>query len=332
VKKSLGWAFVVSAIFLVPIYLLTDWQQLLHILRHVSIDYLLAAFFVLFVANVVRAIRFRLLDHTRQRLLFWWLVNQVYNLMTATLPGGAGEAATVLVLKRLSSYSLPGGIRVLLVTRLMDLAWFCVMLLLSLLFVSSVVTYVTPVVVLAGALLALTIILLLPVTEQYVLRFSKRLLPSSFRVSEKIRDSLENLHHIARQQREEGRHAKAMGQSAVVVFGSALSAHLTFLAFGVDFTWSQTLYCYGVYALFQLVPVQGIAGIGTQAAWWALALNAAGHLSDDYTALGILLYGTFFLFIALMGFTAWVVFLYLSAKKSQRLRNPNTTSIHSDRS
>ena len=330
-KKSLIWAFIFSVAFFIPLYFLTDWWQLLHILQHVSTDYLLAGFVVFFLANVARAIRFRLLDRTQQPLLFWWVVNQAYNLMTATLPGGAGEAATVLALKRLSSYSIPGGIRVLLMTRVMDLAWFCVMLLQSLLFISGTVTYVQPVIVLASALLALTVVLLHPATEQYILRFAKRLVPASFPFAVKIHDNLELLHDLAQQQRGESRHAKAIGLSFLVVYGAALSIHLTFLAFGIDFNLNQTLYCYGIYALFQLVPVQGIAGIGTQAAWWALALSAAGNLSDDFTALGFLLHATFYVFIAVLGFAALVIFLYLAAKKSRSDKNTNTTAINSDR-
>ena len=85
--------------------------------------------------------------------------------------------------------------------------------------------------------------------------------------------------------------------------------HLVLQAFGIEFTLIQSAYCYGVYAIFQVVPVQGIAGIGTQAAWWAIALKAAGYHSSDVIALGFILYGIFYLFIAVMGIFSFLFWL-----------------------
>jgi hypothetical protein len=61
------------------------------------------------------------------------------------------------------------------------------------------------------------------------------------------------------------------------------------------------------------VPVQGIAGIGTQPAWWALALNAAGYRSPDVIAFGIVLHGTFYVFIGAIGLSA--LFISLVSRK-----------------
>ena len=91
--------------------------------------------------------------------------------------------------------------------------------------------------------------------------------------------------------------------------GSAVSVHLLFRAIGVDFTPVQSFYCFGVYAFFQIVPVQGIAGIGTQAAWWSLALNAAGYQGADAIAIGFVMHGAYYLFITVLGFPSILIWL-----------------------
>ncbi len=98
-------------------------------------------------------------------------------------------------------------------------------------------------------------------------------------------------------------------QSVVMMIGSVVSLHLALRAFGIDFILVQSFYCYGVYAIFQIVPVHGIAGIGTQAAWWTIALNAAGYKAPDAIAMGFILYGTFYFFIALIGLFSLLVWL-----------------------
>jgi hypothetical protein len=99
--------------------------------------------------------------------------------------------------------------------------------------------------------------------------------------------------------------------------GAVILMHLILRSFGIDFTLSQSAYCFGVYAIFQIVPVQGIAGIGTQAAWFALALNAAGYRADDAIALGFVLHGTFYVFISSLGlFSLFVWFKGRGEKRS----------------
>jgi hypothetical protein len=101
-----------------------------------------------------------------------------------------------------------------------------------------------------------------------------------------------------------------------MMIAGVVSVHLLLRSFGVDFSPLQSTYCYGVYMIFQIVPVQGIAGIGTQAAWWALALNAAGYHSNDLVALGFILHGSFYFFIAVIGLSA--LLLWLAGRKSRR--------------
>jgi hypothetical protein len=98
-------------------------------------------------------------------------------------------------------------------------------------------------------------------------------------------------------------------QSVIMMLVVMISVHLLLRSFGVDFTSIQSFYCFGVYAAFQTVPIQGIAGVGTQAAWWTIALNAAGYQGIEGIAIGFMLYGTFYFFVAFMGLSSLLLWI-----------------------
>ena len=60
-----------------------------------------------------------------------------------------------------------------------------------------------------------------------------------------------------------------------------------------------------------MIPIQGIAGIGTQPARWGVALIAAGYDGSDAVALAFFLHITFYLFIAAMGISAFIAWILL---------------------
>ena len=112
---------------------------------------------------------------------------------------------------------------------------------------------------------------------------------------------------VSKEQRSNNSYGGILSQSVLMWIGAIVLMHLVLRSFGIDFTFIQSAYCFGVYAIFQIVPVQGIAGIGTQAAWFALALNVAGYEAGDSVALGFVLHGTFYLFIASLGISSGLV-------------------------
>ena len=297
-----------SAGFMAFLLWRVDWEHFSLIAGRLDIKGMLIAFGVFILANLVRTHRFYLLDHTGEKLARWWIINQFYNFITATLPGGAGEAATVYVLKRFSMFNILSAMRILLLTRLMDLAALSGLFCFAAVQMNAYTPYRKTAIMLSGILSVLSMIALVPAIERLILRMMRKL-PGRMAIIQRVSGKLDELARIAEGYRKGNYLGVALLQSALIMAGSAVSVHLLFRAIGVDFTPVQSFYCFGVYAFFQIVPVQGIAGIGTQAAWWSLALNAAGYQGPDAIAIGFVMHGAYYLFITVLGFPSILIWL-----------------------
>lgn len=306
--KRLFWAILISAGFTAFLLSRIEWKQFPLIANRLDLKYLIAACSLFILANLVRAFRFYKLDHTDKKLAHWWNINAFYNFITATLPGGAGEAATIYVLKRSSKLNMLGAFRILLLSRVMDLFALSLLFFISAMLITSITPYRATAIWLSGILFLISSSALLRTSERFIINLIQRL-PARSAFIQKISEKLSELMKIAEEQRSKKIFRVALFQSVLMMAVGIVSVHLLLRSFGIHFTPMQSAYCYGIYMIFQIVPLQGFAGIGTQAAWWALALKAAGYSSPDTIVLGILLHGTFYLFIAILGVTALIAWL-----------------------
>lgn len=307
-KKRILWAILFSAGFMFFLLTRVEWKHFYLIAGRLDLKKLIAAYCVFLIGNLVRSFRFYKLDYMNKKLAYWWHVSAFYNFMTSTLPGGAGEAATAYVLKRYSGFNLLGAFRILLLSRFMDLFALSALLFLASVKMSSMTPYREVVIWLTGPLFLLTSIALIPATEQFVLRFLQKL-PGNSAFIQKACEKLNELLEITNERRGVSFYIITLTQSAIEKVAGVATLYMLLGSFGIDLSPIQSVYCYGVYMVFQIIPVQGIAGVGTQAAWWALALNAAGYEANDSIALGFILHGTFYLFISSMGGGSVLVWL-----------------------
>jgi hypothetical protein len=300
VKKRLLWAILFSILFLVFLLTRVEWTHFSMIAESLDSRWLIAAYCVFLLGNLVRAFRFIQLDHTGNNLAHWWNANAFYNFMTATLPGGAGEAATAYGLKKYSLLNMTGAFRILLIGRFMDVSALSILFFLAAISISSSTPYREVAIWLTGILFFMTLIALIPASERFLVKCLERL-PVKVLFIEKISKKLNELLEIVKERQSVKIYFFTSIQSLLSILAGVLTLQLLLRSLGIYFTPVQSIYCYGVYAIFQMVPVQGVAGIGTQAAWWALALNVAGYDAPNAIALGFILYGLFYLFIASMG-------------------------------
>ena len=299
VKKRLLWAIIISIGFMFFLLLRIEWEHFSLIAGRLDIKTLIAAYCVFILGNLVRTFRFYKLDHMDNKLTHWWNINAFYNFITSTLPGGAGEAVTAYVLKRFSKFNILGAFRILLLSRFMDLLALSALFFISAILISDVTPYREAAIWLSGTLFLISSVALLRSSEQFALKLIQRL-PGQNKLVQKVREKLTELLKIAEEQRSNNFFYITLIQSILMWIGSVAALYLALKSFGIDFTPVQSAYCFGVYALFQMVPVQGIAGIGTKAAWWALALTAAGYKAPDAVAMGIVLHATYYIFVTLL--------------------------------
>lgn len=312
-QRKLLFSFLVAALFLIPMLHLIDLSAFLERLRRIDANGLVVAFLILAAANFVRSFRFERLDDGGISLSNWWIINGFYNAITATFPGGVGEAVTAFAMKKTVRDEFLLSFRILILSRVMDLGCISLMLFFTAISMSGAWRGIT----LGVALFFLFVsaVLLVPATERLVLRIAGRVFRKGGRFTARLLTELEGLAAAVEQKRDIPSYVVALACSLLVIGCSALSVHEVVRSIGIDFSWVQSFYCFGVYALFQLVPLQGFAGIGTQAAWWALALGAAGYGGKDTLGLGAILYGTFYIFIFVLCLS---VILYWYIRKMAR--------------
>jgi hypothetical protein len=210
--------------------------------------------------------------------------------VTSTLPGGAGEAVTAYALKKFSKFNLMSAFRILILTRIMDLAGYSLLLLFTAILISETTPYRDAALLISGVLFIVSMIISHPRCERIIVKlFKKANSMSETRISKSF-------------------FGVTMFQTMFIIICAAFEVHYMLKSFGAEFILIQSLYCFSVYTLFQMVPVQGFAGIGTQAAWWSLALMVAGYKAPDVIAMGIILHGTFYAIItgmSLVALLAW---------------------------
>jgi uncharacterized membrane protein YbhN (UPF0104 family) len=306
--KKLLWAVLISTGFMFILLIRVEWEHFALLVGRLDITVLIIACAVFILSNLVRAFRFSKLDHTNEKLIHWWNINAFYNFITSTLPGGVGEAATAYALKRFTMFNILGALRILLLSRLMDLFAISALFFISALLIGSLTSYRETAIWLSGALFFFSLSALIPASERLVMRLLQKL-PGHFTLIQRLCERMSELIKIAEEQRNKSLFGVTLFQSVLMVMGAVISIHLVLRSFEADFTLVQSFYCYGIYAVFQIIPVQGIAGIGTKAAWWALALNAAGYRGQDSIAMGFMLYGIFYFFvvcIALLSLLIWL--------------------------
>ncbi len=309
IKKKLIFATLLSVVIMSFLLFKVDFDQFSLIANRINGTYCFLALIFLFLYHFVRSYRFQMLDHVGNKLGYWWNVNQVYNIITFTLPGGPGEAVSAYLLKRYSKFNMLSAVRIFLLTRLMDLAGFGALLLCTAILIRSDNPYRQAALWVSVLVLISSIIVTHPKAERLIMRLLQKI-PVKGRIMQKIYERLADVTKISEECFSGSVYGVSMFQSLLVAGSLALSTTFMMQALGTEFTLIQGLYCAGIYALFQVVPVHGVAGIGTQTTWWSIALSAAGYKASDAIAMGLVLHGSLYLLNGTLGLCAllfWIV-------------------------
>ncbi len=288
----------------------TDLSEIARRIRELPPRALLLAYAWLAVAGLVRAVRLRLLLATRVPVARAYAFHQLYNVVTAVVPTGLGEAASAWLLRRALRVPLHRGLVALLVGRLLDLAVLLGLFLLVLLAGTARITLGGDALVMTAAAM-LTVLLLLAVAHATAgARLARRLDAWALQI---------HGDHPARRLLRRG--LSLLGESlrllphgmqlwALVVLTlatqllSLAALHTLLGASGLELGYAEAIVCFVVYVLFRMLPLQGVGGIGTTAAWWAIALRALGVPAGESATVGAVLYVAFTVLLVLLCLTS----------------------------
>lgn len=265
-----------------------DFDELRRTLLRLPLASFLLALAIHAAIYAARAQRFRLLTSHAERpgFIATWLVSSAHNLAVYVIPAKVGEATFPLYLKSTCGTPLATGLASLVVSRLLDLATLCGMLALITLGLVLGEQWPGPTwaaLALIALLVALTLAFFglslrgerLIAVAQACVRLARlddtvlgrRLLDGSSRVAEALRVA-----------GSDGRIARALPLSiavwlgvfafyAVLALGFGLPEHVGFLeaSFGSSFA-----------VLTNLLPINALAGFGTQETGWVLGFHVLG--------------------------------------------------------
>jgi uncharacterized protein (TIRG00374 family) len=323
-RNVLRWSVAVgvSTLFVVLLVRRAGMRDIADGVARLPLRAMLVAFGWLVLAGWFRAARLRMLLPELPSLGQSYALNQISNLITAAVPAGVGEVASAWVFRRLADVSVERGAIALFVGRALDLAVVVALFLLAL--ASGHVHLGTH----AGRpALAATVILLALVAVGWSHVRSPEQLPATLdRFAGKVRADgrVRRVLHVVLRRVSDALRTLPRGRGVLTLLFLTLCTQLAALAaldvllsaIGVEIGYAGAAAAFLLYALLRMLPVQGVAGVGTHAAWWAISLSLLQVPADAAIAAGAALYVAFML--ALVALCATALPLLATGRKELR--------------
>ncbi|MEA3337016.1 MAG: lysylphosphatidylglycerol synthase transmembrane domain-containing protein [Chloroflexota bacterium] len=306
-------AMAMSAILVALLSRQTSLGEIAVVLASSDRRLILLGFAIYAVANWFKGLRFRLATSTDRPVtrLDVYETTCLYNMATGLLPFGAGEISYPYLMRRWHDVGISQSTPALVVTRLFDLIMVSLIFLVSALVIrqqlamSSQLIFVA-LVVLAAAIVALILApwmgdRLLKILESLHTRWSpERLRQGGNRVLAAGHRFIDNLRQISN-----------IGQVAAIGFYSFLIWGISYLVFlvviqalGYDFNYWMAAFCASLALMTNLLPIQGIAGLGVREVGWILGLTALGFSTAEATTLAFSIHAVTLSYLILLGLLA----------------------------
>jgi len=313
--------FVCGLIYYQDLSLIT-FKNAIHQIDH---RYLLISFLFFIIANLVRSIRFyQLIGPEALQFRNIFASNNIYNLSTASLPGGLGEGLSVFLFTRYNNIKLTSSFSIILLSRILDLLMMSLLVIVSVFFIQSDNLNVSRSILLnASMLLGLAAIAsLLPQTHAIVFKVlnmmsGKGVLGGKIKnILIQIQAGLAMIHDLRTL-------FLSVLLSFLMMFLNVVILYFMLYSINIHLSFSDITIVFGIYCIMQIVPVHGIAGIGTQEAWWTLALMLAGVQKETAVPASFIIHGIFYFFILITALSmGWVLLKKNIIENSHSRINP----------
>jgi uncharacterized membrane protein YbhN (UPF0104 family) len=271
-KFSMTARLIVGAFVIFALVSQTSGDKLEEALSNISLPMLSLSAFILLLANIIRAIRFRVLAGIPMPLAEAYRLTTTYNVVTAILPAGMGELYLPYACER--DYRIPysKGLTVLLMTRLPDLV--AVAGLLELGAVGLAIQ--SPQLGIFGVIAAIMLVGLF-IVLRFLDHFIEVLSGLTRRISffQRFSEFLSNLAVSLRSLHwEVNRRARftLIVTTALIWLCSWVSVYLLLHALRLSLDPLQVALSIGIVFSASIFPISGLANFGIRDAGWTLAL------------------------------------------------------------
>ncbi len=304
-------ALVLSIALLAILLSQTSWSSIASSLLRLSPLSVAGGLGVWALLNWLRALRFRALVHSREvsAVRVFSIVN-VQNLLATITPGRAGELSYVVLLRQDGRVPGAEGLAGLLVARALDFVVVFGAALLALLAVRGRLPSGSGrVIASAAALFGLSIVVLAHLA--WISEKGVGMIESVLRATRADRWPLArrfarisaDVHAQIVRVREEGDAPRLWLLTAGIWISSYAVAWIWITGLGLPLPFGQAMFVAAVTGLAASLPVQGLAGLGTTEASWAIPLVIVGVARDQAIAAGFCFHALAIAYLLILGGT-----------------------------
>lgn len=283
-------ATLLSSVFVVFFLRKTSLQSIGQTLAHSNWWLVLAGFGVFVLANWQKAMRFRLITPTEDGRLVSRLAmfeaTGIYNMATSVMPYGTGELSYPYMMQRWHKVRVTQSAPVLLVTRLLDIAAVSFLFLLSALIEGRKLATPVAFLLMIGALLATTCLLVLfapqagalflNLTRRITVRNTNPTISRLIAAGQRVVDNLQTGN-------DPSLTLRLIADSVIIRLLGYGVQMLELRAIGYNITFWAAGYAGALALLTNLFPIQGLGGIGIREAGWYAGLTWMGFSPGDAT-------------------------------------------------
>lgn len=305
-----GFAVLVTLILLWFLLQQIQMQDIMQVLSHVQLFFVLLAFLSYAVCYLFRAVRFRILLQQKLSLKALFGIVSLHNLFTSLLPFRTGELSYLYLTKR-RGIPLPEGIASLLMARLFDFLTVSLVFFVSMPFLIEIPLALQRVLWMVGLFLLFVVIFitfLLWLGEPFL-----NFLKSIFFALQLHRIKLLNLFMkklkegilATEQLRSRKQLSNVFGTSLLIWIFQYFTYYSLIVAMGLPVSLLMVIVATSFISLASAIPLQGIAGFGVNETVWSipyilLGLEQTLAISSGFVQHIIIL--VFYTILGLVGF------------------------------
>ena len=282
-----------------------DEQALVRMLAGVSWTWLAAAYAVFIGYQWVKGLRIRLLAGIGDPAAPLFFTQCIHAVLNNLLPSGLGELAFVYLLKRLHGVKYHFGTVAVVIGRILDLSVFSLLFLILIVLMRRELPFAVVLVMSAVAGVGLGAIAVLMMASRSMRRMQK----FTQRHSERLAHHVNQIGHALEITRSAG------GYSTVLVYSILMWALMylffVFVVYALNAPLSPltVLWVYLLAFPVNILPIKGVANVGTHEAVWFIALRLVDVEADVAAAVSFGSHALFLVVVGLTGVIPWLAYI-----------------------
>jgi uncharacterized protein (TIRG00374 family) len=301
-------AILASILLAILLYKISP-GQIIVALKQTSFPAVAMSAFLYGSANVMRSLRFKIISASENvGAVNFFFVTCVYNLFTGLMPIGTGELSYPYLLKRYYHLSFSENVSTVLLARALDFVVIFSFFLASLIALQRVLLPNWGQIVLPGlGLIFLLLILLFAYSGARGFLVAllddvvRKAHAKRFKHVNAVLQAFQSLSRALERDVSPTALVWSMLLTSLVWTTTYALLHLLFLGMGHRLNFWQVVFSSSLVIVAMILPLQGIAGFGTQEAGWAAGLIILGFGREQAITMGFGVHVILFIFLLLLG-------------------------------